>query len=414
MPEARSILHVDMDAFFAAVEVLDDPALAGKPLVVGGSPEGHGVVAAASYEARKHGIRSAMPMARAEKLCSELVRVSSRHERYAEISRRVFTILEEYTPLVEPLSIDEAVLDVTGSERLRGSALEIAREIKRRTKEELGLTCSVGLAPNKFLAKMASDLEKPDGRVVVEPGNEEKFLAPLPIERLWGVGPKTALELAGLGVATIGDLLRLPLRRLAESLGEERARDLVELARGIDEREVETGGETKSVSREETFAPFLTDAAAIERKLLELAEDVASTLRAEGLAGRTLHLKVRDENFRTLTRAVTLAEATDLTAVVHAEAVRLWRERVELSGKAVRLLGVGVSGFGGEKDTATEQLDLFDERASERAETERTRRVETTVDEIRRRMGEDAIRRASLLGPEEDSDARGKRGREDT
>src|SRR5262245_18972783 len=248
-PGPRAILHVDMDAFFAAVEVLDHPTLAGEPVIVGGTPEGHGVVCTASYEARKFGVRSAMSAARAVKLCPRGVFIAPRMGRYAAVSRVVFAALGEFTPLVEPVSVDEAFLDLTGTERLHGHPLRAARAIKERVRQVTGgLSSSLGLAPNKFLAKVASDLEKPDGLVAVRPDRVMEFLAPLPVERIWGVGPRTAEALHALGWRLIGDLQTVPPGALGLTLGEEAGRHIERLARGLDERPVEDGGRALSVS----------------------------------------------------------------------------------------------------------------------------------------------------------------------
>jgi len=268
----RAIVHLDMDAFFAAVEVLDDPSLCRKPVIVGGTPEGRGVVSAASYEARRFGVRSAMPAAQAVKLCPRGIFLRPRMGRYEALSRCVFRALEEFTPLVEPISIDEAFLDLTGTERLWGEAALAARKIKARVREATGgLTASVGVAPNKFLAKVASDLEKPDGLVIVPGGREAEFLAPLPVEKLWGVGPRTAERLHALGLRRIGELQAYPEASLCSNLGVELGRHLFRLGRGLDERPVEPGSLAVSVSSEETYAEFIptSDRAAIERRLLD-------------------------------------------------------------------------------------------------------------------------------------------------
>ncbi|MEK7767332.1 MAG: DNA polymerase IV, partial [bacterium] len=340
----RAILHVDMDAFFASVEILDHPALRGKPVIVGGRPGTRGVVAAASYEARKFGVHSAMPSATAVRLCPQAVFLPPRGERYAEVSRTIMAILGSFTPALEQISVDEAFLDVTACHALFGPPEEIARTIKERVRGETGLTCSVGVAPNKFLAKVASDLEKPDGLTVIPAARAAARLAPLPVRRIWGVGPKTAERLSGLGLRTIGEGAACPPDRLAAELGSW-AGELQALARGEDDRPVETGGEAKSMSRETTFTVFLADRERIESVLLALADDVAERLRADGLTARVVTLKVRDETFKTVTREATLARPADLGETFYAETVRLFREKVSLGGRKVRLLGVGATGL---------------------------------------------------------------------
>ena len=393
-----------MDAFFAAVEVLDRPSLAGKPVIVGGTPEGRGVVATASYEARRFGVRSAMPAATAVRLCPQGIFVAPRMGRYAEVSGRVFAVLEEVSPLVEGLSIDEAFVDATGSCRGedpwrtdgdRCAAESLAAEIQKRIETATGgLTASVGVAENKFLAKVASDLRKPRGLVVVPPGTGPGFLAPLPIERLWGVGPRTAETLHGIGLRRIEDVARTPETRLEELLGGDLARHLKRLSAGLDDRPVEPGGEAKSIGRETTFGEFIspTDGEGIDRVIFALADDVASRLRAEGLWCRTVRLKVRDGKFRTFTRALTLEEPTQVVEEICGAARRLFAERIRLGRERVRLLGVTASNL---VEEPLRQLDLFDGRAAERERAESAARAS---DEIRKRLGDGAITRGKLIG----------------
>ncbi len=392
-PGGRAILHLDMDAYFAAVEVLDNPALRGKPVIVGGTPEGHGVVGTASYEARRFGVHSAMPAARAVKLCPHGVFLPPRMGRYAAVSRSVFAALEEFTPALEPVSIDEAFLDLTGTERLLGDPADAARTIKARVREVTGgLTSSAGLAASKFLAKVASDLEKPDGLVVVPPGSEAEFLAPLPVERIWGVGPRTAEALHALGFRRIGDLQKVTPGALGRTLGEETGSHIERLARGLDDRSVETGGLARSVSAETTLEEFLLprDLAAIDRVLLSLSEDVAARLRSLPARARRITLKVRDERFRTSTRSTTLEFPTHLADEVFERARTLFRERVEMGGR-VRLLGVAGSEL--EWGEAV-QLDIFEGEGRRRAS-----RMASAVDRIREKLGEDSILRGSLVDP---------------
>ncbi len=308
-PATRSILHLDLDAFYASVEVLDRPELRGKPVIVGGD-ERRGVVAAASYEARKSGVHSAMPTATAKRLCPKGIFLPVRMSRYAEMSDTVFAIYRRFTPLVEPLSIDEAFLDVTGCERLFGGAEEVARKIKAAVREETGLTVSAGVAPNKFLAKIASDLGKPDGLTVVPPGGEQDFLDPLPVGKLWGVGKVTEEALLGRGIRTIGDLRRSSRETLVRTFGAH-GEHLHELARGIDDRPVETEREAKSVGHEDTYDHDLRDRGAMRRELLSLSDRVSSRLRHGGIKGKTVTLKVKYHDFVQVTRAITLSDPTD-------------------------------------------------------------------------------------------------------
>jgi DNA polymerase-4 len=389
MGMGRKIVHVDMDAFYAAIEQLDHPELRGRPVIVGGDPAGRGVVSTASYEARKFGVHSAMPAAQARRLCPQAVFLRPRFARYQEVSQQIRAILYSYTPLVEPISLDEAFLDLTGTERLLGPAEEVAREIKRRVREETGLTCSVGVGPNKFLAKLASSLAKPDGFLVVREGEELAFLEDLPIERLWGVGEATAKRLRGLGITTVGQLRGLALEELLDKFGS-LGRSLYELARGIDRSPVIPEREARSLGAERTFPEDLTDPEEMERVLFSLSEEVGRRLREEGLKGRTVQLKVRFADFKTITRAKTLSRPTDLGREIFEEAGRLLAERVQLR-QGVRLLGVQVSGLI-PKDQ--EQLPLFqDEKERRSAELERL------IDEIRARFGEEALKWGRALRP---------------
>src|SRR5215468_4414528 len=352
-PAIRTVLHVDMDAFYAAVEQRDRPELRGRPVVVGAMPGGRGVVSAASYEARRFGIHSAMPISRAYRLCRDAVYLPVDMDKYAAVSRQIMALLAEWTPLLEPLSIDEAFLDVTASRALRGDGPTIARDIKARIRAEVALTASVGVAPNKFLAKVASDLEKPDGLVVVEPGHEAAFLAPLPIGRLWGVGRVTGTELEALGILTIGQLAALPPATLVARFGESHGPALAELAWGRDDRPVEPFGTPKSMGAEETFGADHLDLERLRATLRAQAERVARELRAEGYAGRVVTLKIRFADFSTYTRAHT-GEPTQDGLRIYQEACALLA-RVRLS-QPVRLIGVSVSGLGA---AGQGQLALF-------------------------------------------------------
>ncbi|HKZ75178.1 MAG TPA: DNA polymerase IV [Actinomycetota bacterium] len=381
----RSIVHVDMDAFYAAVEQRDRPEIRGKPVVVGADPRGRGVVSTASYEARRFGIHSAMPIGRAFRLCPHAVFLPVDMPKYARVSAGIMAILREFTPLVEPLSLDEAFLDLTASRALFGPALQIARRIKARIRAEVGLSASAGVAPNKLLAKIASDLRKPDGLVEVRPGEEVSFLRDLPITRLWGVGPVGEAALTALGVRTIGQLARMPRRALAERFGAHGAQ-LWNLAHGKDDRPVVPWEEPKSIGAEETFERDTTARARLHATLLAQADRVAEELRAQGLRGRTVTLKVRFADFRTLTRRNTLGAPTADDHEIFREA---WEALLRLAPKEpVRLVGLSVSGLTRAGDPR--QLPLF-------GRPDRTEVVGRVVDELRARFGPDAVRRASLL-----------------
>jgi DNA polymerase IV len=352
----RDIIHLDMDAFYASVEARDNPTLRGKPVVVGGC-ERRGVVSAASYEARRYGVRSAQPMAAARRCCPHGVFLPVRMARYKEVSETVFAVFHRFTPLVERLSIDEAFLDVTGSVRLFGSSPTIARAIKEAVRRETGLTVSAGVASSKLVAKIASDLNKPDGLTVVPPGMERAFLAPLPVEKLWGVGKVTRETLKGLGVRTIGDLSRVPVARLEHRFG---AGGLLmhRLALGVDERDVVPEEEAKSIGHEDTYSDDVLDPVVLQRDLLRLSDRVAARLRRHGVRGRTVTLKVKYRDFVQVTRAATLAAATDDGREIcrHARALL---GKTEAGKKPVRLLGITLSNLEGRPCGAMGQLPLF-------------------------------------------------------
>jgi DNA polymerase-4 len=390
--KARAIIHVDMDAFYASVEVMDDPTLAGKPVIVGGTRESRGVVAAASYEARVFGVRSAMSIAHAERLCPHGVYIAPRMERYAEVSHDIRLILDAYTPLVEPISIDEAFLDVTGSQALFGTGPEIGRAIKRRIREKIGLVASVGVAPNKYLAKLASDLEKPDGFVVITPEKAEARLAPLPVWRLWGVGKVTQAAFEQAGLRTVGDVARAPdalLERLAGSY----APRLQQLARGIDERPVVPDADAKSIGAENTFPRDLADADALRAELDLLSERVACRARADEMVGFTVNLKARYADFTTVTRARTLPDATADSVIIRDAARDLLEKRLDRQGRALRLLGVSLSNLAHAEDVSR---DLFD---AARTHTSRNRTLDAVMDALRGRFGANAVRRGTKRGP---------------
>ena len=377
------ILHVDMDAFYASVEQRDRPELRGLPVVVGGTAEQRGVVAAASYEARRFGVHSAMSSHRARRLCPGAVFVPSRMAHYAAVSAQIRAVFDRYTPLVEPLSLDEAFLDVTASERLFGEAAAIAARIRADIRDELGLTASVGVAPNKFLAKLASDQDKPDGLTVVAPGAEQAFLDPLPVERIWGVGRVAAERLHALGIRRVADLRETPVERLTAALGSS-GRHLHALAQGIDDRVVVVDHEAKQVSHETTFAEDIADRALLAARLLELVEQVAARLRRARLRAGSLTLKVRFHDFHTVTRNRRLQPATDATSALWQAARELLLERVE-PRRPVRLLGAAAGDLLRE---AEGQGDLFagDLRA-----------VDGVADAVRQRFGAAALTRAGTL-----------------
>jgi DNA polymerase IV len=390
MPTPRTILHVDLDAFFCAVEELLNPDLHGKAFVVAGSPQARGVVASASYPARKFGIRSAMPTARAVRLCPELIVVSHRHRTYGDYSRRVMDVMRQNAPMVEQISVDEAFLDVSDDRR---GGLWLAKHLKAKIREGYGLPTSWGVASNKLVAKIATEVGKPDGLVVVPHGLEAEFLAPLPVQMLWGVGPKTLERLAGLGVTTIGDLAAVPAQSLTIRLGE-RGPDLAARARGEDHRPVVAEHEPKSMSAETTFERDISDPQRLAQTLLRLSEEVGRRLREDQLAGRTVKIKVRWPDFTTLTRQTRLAQATDQDGEIYQAAHRMM-EAVWQAGKAVRLLGVGVSDLG----PLIRQLSLFD------AEWERDERLLRAIDQIRGKYGRSALQRAAQIrqaAPDED------------
>jgi DNA polymerase-4 len=382
---ARTILHCDLDAFFASVEQRDDPSLRGKPVIVGGRSR-RGVVAAASYEIRPYGVRSAMSMVEALKRCPHAVVISPRHDHYAEVSRAFFDVLDRYSPAVEGLSLDEAFLDVTGEERLFGDGQAIARSIKADVRRELDLVVSVGVAPVKFAAKIASDLGKPDGLVVVEPDKVREFLAPLRIGRLWGVGKVTELALRSLGLSTIGDVAEAGESLLATKIGRDSARHLVALSRGEDPRHVEPEREPVSIGNEDTFERDVFDRELLAEEMLAQSDRVAARLRESGYRARTVTIKVKYANHDLCTRRTTLARPTVDGRIVGETARALLAEVPDIERRGVRLTGVSLSSL--EPREGRRQL-AFDE-----AEAQRGERLGDALDKIAAKFGGGTIKRA--------------------
>ena len=381
----RAILHVDMDAFFASVEQLDRPELRGRPVLVGGDGL-RGVVAAASYEARAFGCRSAMPMAVAKRLCPHAVVVRGSFNRYSEISNSIFEILHRFTPLVQPVSVDEAFCDVTATQPHFGPAEAIAAEIRRVVKLETGLTASVGVAPNKFLAKLASDLDKPDGLTVIRPEDVDRILPPLGVGRIWGVGPKTVERLNGLGVRTVGDLRNMPDAFFDKRFGVLGGR-VKRLIHGLDDRPVHNDRAAKSIGQERTFGVDLTDPAEVRGVLLGEVERVAERLRRGGLHCGAVVVKIRFGDFHTITRRHTLTEPTDTTADLWRAAADLFDGWASEHFRPVRLIGVACGSL-----DARRQLPLFADPHHARQTA-----VDGTLDSIRRKFGPAAIGRAAAV-----------------
>ena len=385
MAPPRLIAHVDMDAFYASVEIRDDPTLEGKPVVVGGAPDQRGVVAAASYAARKFGIHSAMPMARAVRLCPDLVRLPGDPARYSEVSGKVFKILESFSPLVETISLDEGFLDVSHF----SDPFTLGRSIKEKIREAVRLTASVGVAPSKFIAKLASDHRKPDGLVVVSEGEVLEFLHPLPIERLWGVGTKTAPRMRALGIRTIGDLAARDASWARQQLGEH-GLILRELALGRDDRPVVGDQAYKSISSEMTFATDIADRAKLLGLVADQVATVAKRMRREGVLGRTVQLKMRDDTFATRTRRKTLGAPTDDGDAIY-RAARALLEADPLD-RPLRLIGVGMSGF---SEAGAQTLSLFD--AAVEPERAADTKFQQALDALEGKFGKGAVRRGQAL-----------------
>ena len=380
------ILHIDMDAFYASIEIRDNPALAKLPVVVGGTPQGRGVVSTANYIARQYGIHSAMPASQAVRLCPHATFLRPRMDHYAQVAREIRAIFHDYTDLVEPLSLDEAFIDVTGSQALFGDAVSIAKQIKQRIHDQLGLTASAGVAPNKFLAKVASDLEKPNGLVVVRADAVTEFLDPLPVSRVWGVGEQTQKKLDRYNIRTIGDLRGLSMELLKTIVGVN-CEHFYQLARGQDSRLVVPDRDAKSISHETTFHQDIHDGEAVLAWLLDLTDQVARRMRRYDMFGRTVQLKLRYSNFETLTRSATLDEPTHATDKLAAAVTAIFNKSNLNVARGIRLVGMGVSQLSVGRAV---QLTLFDQ-----PERERSTRMDQAADAIRDKFGKHALMRGS-------------------
>lgn len=377
-----------MDAFYASVEQRDNPSLIGKPVIVGGSADGRGVVAASSYEARKFGIFSAMSAHRAKQLCPSAIFIRPRIDYYASVSRQLRQIFEEFTPIIEPLSLDEAFLDVTGSEKAKGSAVHIGREIKSLVRERLNLTASVGVAPSKFVAKIASDLEKPNGFVVVMPDQVQAFLDPLPVSRIWGVGKVKEQTFKRFSISSMGQLRCMSLETLQQLFGTS-AEHYWRLSHGIDNRAVVPDRDAKSISNETTFAEDLRDTEDLKAWLVLLVEQVGQRLRRSQKVGRTIELKIRFANFKTVTRSLTLHRPTNITKELLEGALQVFTNQRQNDREPIRLIGFGVSNLNSD---GLVQLDLFDQ-----PEREQQKSIDKVTDEIAKKFGKHALHRATAV-----------------
>ena len=384
----KTIIHLDMDAFYPAVEILDNPELKGKPVIVGGSTK-RGVVSSASYEARKYGVHSAQPIAQAVKLCPQGIFLPVRMSRYKEISDKIFEIFHRFTPLVEPLSIDEAFLDITGTDRLLGDPVSVAKKIKKTIFKETGLTVSAGVAPSKFIAKIASDMDKPDGLTIVPESDIQAFLDPLPLSKMWGAGKVTQEKLARYNIKTFRDLRKFPLETLERIFGKNGLR-MHFLAMGIDDRSVKVDHETKSVGHEETFLEDITDINSCERHLLGLTMKTAERMRHNHFKGKTLTLKVKYNDFTQVTRSLTLDDYTDDGMQMYIT-VRNLLEKTETGRRPVRLLGISISGL--IVDGSSNQLSLF----SGNEKKEKSEKLNKAVDSLHDKFGKKSILPGRLL-----------------
>jgi len=377
------ILHCDLDAFYASVEQRDNPELMGKPVIIGGLPGTRGVVSTCSYEAREYGVHSAMPANQAAHLCPQAVFIIPEIKKYIEVSQQVFSIMARYSPLIEPLSIDEAFLDVSGCHNLFGSSIEIAQMIKKGVSAEAGLNISVGIAANKFLAKLATNLSKPDGLLVFGDEQIKELLPALPIADIWGIGKKTAARLNKAGIYTAGDLTQYPYKKLTKMLGSNTS-FYIDLCRGIDTRPVLSGSERKSIGNEITFDHDLSDEEEIEQILLELSCQVGYRLRMADVLAHTVSIKLRTPGFQTISRSQTLSEGVDTDSLIHEIAVALYRKS-GLAGKSLRLTGVSCSKL---ISTDMQQPSLFMEGSNA---------MDKIIDELNGKFGSQTIKRASLL-----------------
>jgi len=384
----KAIIHLDMDAFYPSVEVLDNPALKGKPVIVGGSRE-RGVVSSASYEARKFGVHSAQPMATAMRLCPHGIFLPVRMARYREVSKQVFEIFYRFTPLVEPLSIDEAFLDVTGSTRLFGQPEDVAKKIKETILKETGLTVSAGVARSKFVAKIASDMDKPDGLTIVPPDRERGFLNPLPIKKMWGIGKVTQEALVRLNVRTFKDLSQVPARVLEKKFGKHGLK-MHQLSMGIDDRDVIPDHEVKSIGHEETFPQDILGTDMAKKQLLYLANKVAHRMRRMDVTGRAVTLKIKYSDFRQITRSETLSKSTDDGLEIYSTVCRLLG-KTAVGKRPVRLLGISLSQL---SFLATEsQFALFDQNK----ESKKRKNLNRALDSLYEKHGEESVRPGTLL-----------------
>lgn len=381
------ILHIDMDAFYASVEQLDNPALRGKCVIVGGTSN-RGVVSAASYEAREYGVHSAMPIFKAKQKCPQGIYVHPRMSRYKEVSRQIMTILRGYSPLVEVVSIDEAYLDLTGCDRLHGGHTQIAVDIKAGIKSETGLTCSIGIAPVRFLAKIASDLDKPDGLTIIGPEDVNEFIRILPIQKVPGVGKMSGRQLHELGIRFLGDIRNYPDEMIKKRLGKFGKR-LIDLSKGLDQTPVTTESIHKSVSSETTLAQDTLDTHLLKKILLKQSQSVARDLRKMGVRAKTITLKLKHDDFKLVTRRVTISIPTQSSERIYTEATKLLRQ-YGLAQK-VRLVGVGASGFINAEEPV--QLDMFNSEATKGRNWEK---VDRALDTIKHKFGKNVVRRASL------------------
>lgn len=388
----RTILHVDMDAFYASIEERDHPELQGQPIIVGGRAEHRGVVSAANYPARKFGVHSAMPMKTARQLCPQAHFFPVRMSDYAEVSQSLQKIFRKYTPLVEPLSLDEAFLDVSGSQLLFGNGREIAASIKQEVRHSLQLIASVGVAPNKFLAKIASDADKPDGLVVVEPDKIQEFLDPLPVSRVWGIGKMATQRFNRLGIQTISQVRVLEPKILTELFGEQ-GLHLWNLSQGLDERAVIPERQAKSISRETTFSSDVNDLEILRIILMDLVEDVSRRLRQNKLRGKTIQLKIRYDDFSTFTRSTTVSQPTDLTREIEQSALLMLDQKLPERPLSIRLIGVGVTGF---QSGSQHQKSLFDEE-----DQQKYSRLDQVKDQIASRFGSNSIIRGNRIASDD-------------